>query len=68
MAELRSPGSVFQCQLWRKVIVINMQKSCFLTGYERVKTKGMVKYASEVLYRQYPSKNMLYCPYLRVPV
>ena len=25
-----------------------------LTGYGRVKTKGMVKYPSEVLYRQYP--------------
>ena len=38
--------------LWRKCIVLNVQKSCFLTGYGRVKTKGMVKYPFEVLSRQ----------------
>ena len=40
--------------LLRKWIAHNLQKSCFLTGYGRVKTKGMVKYAFEVLSRQYP--------------
>jgi hypothetical protein len=40
--------------LWREVIVLNEQKSCFFIGVGRVMTKGMVKYASEELSRQYP--------------
>ncbi len=36
-------------------------------GVGRVKTKGMVKDAFEVLYRQTLPKNILYCPFLGVP-